>query len=79
MHVRNVEMSARSCSDENTAASRFSPHRTFNGVDNLNTFTRDVARAIRKPPPYKVSSTPRKKVDMLFAHLNRIFGLGRLR
>ena len=40
---------------------------------------RDVARAIRKTSQYKVSSKLRKKVEMLFAHLKRILGLGRLR
>ena len=36
---------------------------------------RDVARAIRKTEQYKVSSEPRKKVEMLFAHLKRLRGL----
>ena len=40
---------------------------------------RDVARAIRKTPQYKVSAKLRKKVEMLFAHLKRILGLDRLR
>ena len=40
---------------------------------------RDAARAIRKTKQYKVSSKLRKKVEMLFAHLKRILGLGRLR
>lgn len=40
---------------------------------------RDVARAIRKIPQYKVSSKLHKKLEMLFAHLKRILGLGRLR
>ncbi len=40
---------------------------------------RDVARAIRKTDQYKVSAKLRKKVEMLFAHLKRILGLGRLR
>ncbi|MEL6420676.1 MAG: IS1182 family transposase [Pseudomonadota bacterium] len=40
---------------------------------------RDVARAIRKTKQYKVSAKLRKKVEMLFAHLKRILGLGRLR
>jgi transposase len=40
---------------------------------------RDVARAIRKTRQYKISSKLRKKVEMLFAHLKRILGLGRLR
>ncbi len=40
---------------------------------------RDLARAIRKTPQYKASAKLRKKVEMLFAHLKRILGLGRLR
>ena len=40
---------------------------------------RDVARTIAKTPQYKVSVKLRKKVEMLFAHLKRILGLGRLR
>ena len=40
---------------------------------------REVARAIRKTDQYKVSAKLRKKVEMLFAHLKRILGLGRLR
>ena len=40
---------------------------------------RDIASAIRKTLQYKVSSKLRKKVEMLFAHLKRILGLGRLR
>ncbi|RYH02428.1 IS1182 family transposase [Salipiger sp. IMCC34102] len=40
---------------------------------------RDIARAIRKTYQYAVSSKLRKKVEMLFAHLKRILGLGRLR
>ncbi len=39
----------------------------------------DVARAIRKIKQYKVSTKRRKKVEMFFAHLKRILGLGRLR
>ena len=40
---------------------------------------RDVARAIHKTPEYEQSCRERKKVEMLFAHLKRIFRLGRLR
>ena len=40
---------------------------------------RDVARTISKTFQYKVSAKLRKKVEMLFAHLKRILGLGRLR
>ena len=42
-------------------------------------YARDVARTIAKTPQYKVSVKLRKKVEMLFAHLKRILGLGRLR
>ena len=40
---------------------------------------RDKARAIAKTEAYAVSRRERKKVEMLFAHLKRIPGLGRLR
>ena len=40
---------------------------------------RDVARALAATPEFKVASRRRKKVEMLFAHLKRILGLGRLR
>lgn len=40
---------------------------------------RYVARAIAKTSQYKLSARLRKKVEMLFAHLKRILGLGRLR
>ena len=40
---------------------------------------RDIARAIAKTSQYKFSAKLRKKVEMLFAHLKRILGLGRLR
>ena len=38
-----------------------------------------VARDIAKTPQYDISMKLRKKVEMLFAHLKRILGLGRLR
>ncbi len=40
---------------------------------------RRVARDIVKTRQYDISMKFRKKVEMLFAHLKRIFGLGRLR
>ncbi len=40
---------------------------------------RDDARAIAKTTQYKVSARLPKKVEMLFVHLKRILGLGRLR
>ena len=40
---------------------------------------RQVARDIAKTEQYAVSMRLRKKVEMLFAHLKRILGLGRLR
>ncbi len=40
---------------------------------------RDVARALAKTPEFEVACRRRKKVEMLFAHLKRILGLGRLR
>ena len=40
---------------------------------------RQMARDIAKTDAYVASSCARKKVEMLFAHLKRILGLGRLR
>ena len=40
---------------------------------------RQVARDIAKTKQYAISMRFRKKVEMLFAHLKRILGLGRLR
>lgn len=40
---------------------------------------RQVARDIAKTEQYAVSMRLRKKVEMLFAHLKRILGLGQLR
>ena len=41
--------------------------------------SRDVARQITQTIDYAISCKLRKKVEMLFAHLKRILGLGRLR
>ncbi len=41
--------------------------------------SRNVARAIAQTAQYAISCKLRKKVEMLFAHLKRILGLGRLR
>jgi hypothetical protein len=40
---------------------------------------RDVARALAKTEAFERSRRDRKRVEMLFAHLKRIFRLGRLR
>jgi hypothetical protein len=45
----------------------------------VNEDSRDVARALAATPEYERSRHRRKKVEMLFAHLNRILRLGRLR
>jgi len=46
---------------------------------SIHEAARDKARAIAKTEAYAVSRRQRKKVEMLFAHLKRILGLGRLR
>lgn len=40
---------------------------------------RDVARSLVGTPEFEQSRRERKKIEMVFAHLKRIFGLGRLR
>jgi hypothetical protein len=46
---------------------------------SIHEAARDEARAIAKTEAYAVSRRQRKKVEMLFAHLKRILGLGKLR
>jgi transposase len=46
---------------------------------SIHEAARDKARAIAKTGAYVVSCRQRKKVEMLFAHLKRILGLGKLR
>ena len=46
---------------------------------SIHEAARDKARAIAKTEAYVVSRRQRKKVEMLFAHLKRILGLGKLR
>ena len=54
-----------------------SDRRTINREPDED--ARQVARDIAKTKQYVVSMRLRKKVEMLFAHLKRILGLGRLR
>ena len=46
---------------------------------HIHEAARDLAREIAKTEAYTHSRRQRKKVEMLFAHLKRILGLGRLR
>ncbi len=46
---------------------------------NIHEDARDVARALADTDAYEQSRQDRKKTEMLFAHLKRILGLGRLR
>jgi hypothetical protein len=46
---------------------------------SIHEAARDKARDIAKTDAYPTSRRERKKVEMLFAHLKRILGLGRLR
>ena len=46
---------------------------------SIHEHARDRARDITKTDTYATASYARKKVEMLFAHLKRIFGLDRLR
>jgi hypothetical protein len=59
----------RCCPDADT--------RTINREQDED--ARQVARDIAKTEQYEISMKLRKKVEMLFAHLKRILGLGRLR
>jgi hypothetical protein len=60
---------AQCCPDSDTRTINREPHED----------ARQIARDISKTKQYVISMRLRKKVEMLFAHLKRIFGLGRLR
>ena len=56
------------------------PNMDFRSITREETEdARQVARDIAKTRQYEISMKLRKKVEMLFAHLKRILGLGRLR
>lgn len=65
----NCALKPRCC--PNTPARKIPRH--------LHEDARDVARALYDTPAFEISRRDRKKVEMLFAHLKRILGLGRLR
>jgi hypothetical protein len=46
---------------------------------DINEDARDVARSLLSTEAFEQSRRDRKRVEMLFAHLKRILGLGRLR
>jgi hypothetical protein len=48
-------------------------------IRSIHEPSRDIARNITQTIDYAISCKLRKKVEMLFAHLKRILGLGRLR
>ena len=55
-----------------TAPARKVPRSIYEGA-------RDMAREIAQTDAFETSRRERKKIEMLFAHLKRILGLGRLR
>ena len=62
------------------STARCCPHADARKITREATeVARQVARDIAKTRQYDISMKLRKKVEMLFAHLKRILGLGRLR
>jgi hypothetical protein len=53
------------------------PHRKV--PRDLDEDARDFARTLASTPALEQSRHPRKKIEMIFAHLKRILKLGRLR
>lgn len=66
---RDCPLKSRCC--PNSPSRRITRH--------IHEAARDVARAVAKTTAYEETRRDRKKVEMLFAHLKRILGLGRLR
>jgi hypothetical protein len=63
-----------------TLKPQFCPKEPAREVErSIHEAARDKARAIAQTPAYLVSRRERKKVEMLFAHLEHILRMGRLR
>jgi hypothetical protein len=81
MDPNNVEYGARkadcqACALKERCCPRGAPRRIMrSGYEGARRMARDIA----KTEEYALSCKLRKKVEMLFAHLKRILGLGRLR
>ncbi|MEO1638798.1 MAG: IS1182 family transposase [Pseudomonadota bacterium] len=76
MRYRALKLTCQAC-PSNAKCCPNANTRTINREHDED--ARQVARDIAKTKQYKVSMSLRKKVEMLFAHLKRILGLGRLR
>jgi hypothetical protein len=73
---RGLKLTCQACPSK----SRCCPNMEFRSITREeNEDARQVARDIARTEQYAVSMKLRKKVEMLFAHLKRILGLGRLR
>ncbi len=66
--IRAPAQTPRSCTETDLRAAR---DPVIQGIQ--------MARDIAKTEEFEISAKLRKKVEMLFAHLKRILGLGRLR
>jgi transposase len=76
LYYRAKTRDCRSCS----LKSRCCPKAPFRRIPrSIYEEARDVARALAKTAAFERSRHDRKRVEMLFAHLKRIFRLGRLR
>ena len=73
---RGLKLTCQACPSK----SRCCPNMDFRSITREeHEDARQVARDIAKTRQYDISMKLRKKVEMLFAHLKRILGLGRLR
>jgi Transposase DDE domain len=76
LYYRARTRDCRSCS----LKSQCCPKAPFRRIPrSIYEEARDVARALAKTEAFERSRRDRKRVEMLFAHLKRIFRLGRLR
>ena len=73
---RGLKLTCQACPSK----SRCCPNMDFRSITREeHEDARQAARDIAKTRQYDISMKLRKKVEMLFAHLKRILGLGRLR
>ena len=76
LYYRASKLDCDACPLKPKCCPKASPRRIPRDIDED---ARDFARSLVGTPQFEQSRRERKKVEMVFAHLKRIFGLGRLR
>jgi len=76
LYYRSSKLDCDACPLKPTCCPKAPSRRIPRDIDED---ARDLARSLVGTPAFEQSRRDRKKIEMAFAHLKRIFGLGRLR